>query len=185
MMYPALRGGSANPGFKEGLYGEVDDVIAAAEYAAKLDYVNTNRIYLGGHSTGGTLVLLAAEYTNRFRAVFSFGPAGSVADYGLKELPFDVRNRKEAALRAPRAFLSDIRTQTFVMEGTEGNREDLEDMRRISKNPAIKFILVPKIDHFGILQPASKVIAEKILSDSSSKSRFELNADQILGAFQR
>ena len=28
-------------------------------------------IYLGGHSTGGTLVLLVSECTDRFRAIFS------------------------------------------------------------------------------------------------------------------
>ena len=52
MMYPSLRGGNRNPGFTESFYGEVDDVLAAADYLSKLDYVDTNRIYLGGHSTG-------------------------------------------------------------------------------------------------------------------------------------
>ena len=28
MMYPSLRGGNENPGFKEGFYGEVDDILA-------------------------------------------------------------------------------------------------------------------------------------------------------------
>src|SRR5262249_2655167 len=59
MMYPSFRGGNDNPGFKEGFYGEVDDVLAAADYLAKQDYVDSSRIYLGGHSTGGTLALLA------------------------------------------------------------------------------------------------------------------------------
>ena len=37
MMYPSLRGGNDNPGVIEGFYGEVDDVIAAADYLKKLD----------------------------------------------------------------------------------------------------------------------------------------------------
>ena len=35
MMFPSLRGGNANPGTKEGFLGEVDDVLAAAEFLAK------------------------------------------------------------------------------------------------------------------------------------------------------
>src|SRR5205085_7788189 len=69
MMYPCLRGGNDHPGSMEGFYGEVDDVLAAADYLSKLDYIDPQRIYLGGHSTGGTLALLAAESTSRFRAV--------------------------------------------------------------------------------------------------------------------
>src|SRR5260370_33497281 len=33
-MYPSLRGGNDNPGTKEGFLGEVDDVLAAADYLA-------------------------------------------------------------------------------------------------------------------------------------------------------
>ncbi len=82
MMYPSLRGGNDNPGFKEAFFGEVDDVLAAADYLAKQDFVDPQRIYLGGHSTGGTLVLLAAASSDRFRAVFSFGPTDDVGGYG-------------------------------------------------------------------------------------------------------
>ena len=31
MMFPSLRGGNNNPGSKEGFFGEVDDVLAAAD----------------------------------------------------------------------------------------------------------------------------------------------------------
>ena len=61
-MYPSFRGGNGNPGHYEALFGEVDDIISAYEYAASLPYVDPQRIYLGGHSTGGTRALLAAEY---------------------------------------------------------------------------------------------------------------------------
>ncbi len=54
MMYPSLRGGNNSPGYIETFYGEVDDVLAAAKALAALDYVDAKRIYLGGHSSGGT-----------------------------------------------------------------------------------------------------------------------------------
>jgi dipeptidyl aminopeptidase/acylaminoacyl peptidase len=103
MMFPSLRGGNENPGTKEGFLGEVDDVLAAADFLSKQPHVDPQRIYLGGHSTGGTLVLLTAECSDRFRAVFSFGPADDVAGYGLDSeyLPFDTSNAKELELRSP------------------------------------------------------------------------------------
>lgn len=64
-MYPSFRGGNGNPGNYETLFGEVDDIAAAYDYAASLPYVDPDRIYLGGHSTGGTRALLAAEYTDK------------------------------------------------------------------------------------------------------------------------
>ena len=61
LMFPSLRGGNDNPGRREGFLGEVDDVLAAADYVAAQPYVDPRRIYLGGHSTGGTLAMLVAE----------------------------------------------------------------------------------------------------------------------------
>ena len=61
LMFPSLRGGNDNPGIKEAFLGEVDDILAAAVYLARQESVDSSRIYLGGHSTGGTLVLLVAE----------------------------------------------------------------------------------------------------------------------------
>ena len=77
-MYPSFRGGCGYPGYYETLFGEVDDIVSAYEYAASLPYVDPERIYLGGHSTGGTRALLASEYTDRFRAVFCFGAVDKI-----------------------------------------------------------------------------------------------------------
>jgi dipeptidyl aminopeptidase/acylaminoacyl peptidase len=73
MLFPSLRGGNDNPGRREGFYGEVDDVLAAAEHLISLPYVDPQRIYLGGHSTGGTLAMLVAESSSKFRAAFAVG----------------------------------------------------------------------------------------------------------------
>jgi dipeptidyl aminopeptidase/acylaminoacyl peptidase len=62
MMFPSLRGGNDNPGRHGGFYGEVDDVLAAHDYLSRQPYVDPKRIYPGGHSTGGTLALLTAEF---------------------------------------------------------------------------------------------------------------------------
>lgn len=82
MMFPSQRGGNNNPGRREGFYGEVADILAATDYLASLPYVDPNRIYLGGHSTGGTLAMLIGASSDRYSAVFSLGPVATAAQYG-------------------------------------------------------------------------------------------------------
>lgn len=178
MMYPALRGGNDSHSYKEGFYGEVDDVLAAFDYLSKLDYVDPQRIYLGGHSTGGTLALLLAESTTRFRAIFSFGPVEDVAGYGSKNLPFDLNNRRERQLREPGRFLQSIRTPTFVFEGASGRVSNIESLRAMEKLPHpanVHFQAIPGVDHFGTLRPMTRVIARKILSDQGPETNIEFN----------
>jgi pimeloyl-ACP methyl ester carboxylesterase len=124
MMYPSLRGGNKNPGCLEGFYGEVDDVLAAADFLAKLDYVDPGRIYLGGHSTGGTLALLVAESSGRFRSVFSFGPVGDIRGYGAENLPFNISDRREVKLRSPANWLHAARRWACLKHLIHGRRID-------------------------------------------------------------
>ena len=56
-------------------YDEVDDVLAAAEALADLPEVDSGHLYLAGHSAGGTLALLAAMSSQRFRAAASLSGA--------------------------------------------------------------------------------------------------------------
>src|SRR5262245_60194258 len=139
MMYPSLRGGNDNPGVKEGFVGEVDDGPAARGFLAQQPFGDPERIYLGGHSTGGTLALLAAECSDHFRAVFSFGPVDDVTGYGAKNLPFDVHNEQEVKLRAPGRWLHSIHCPTFVFEGADrpGNADALGSMSQESNNLSV------------------------------------------------
>ena len=183
MMYPSLRGGVDNPGSPEGFFGEVDDVLAAAGYLAQQDFVDPERIYLGGHSTGGTLALLAAASTDRFRAVFSFGPVEDVTGYGAEVLPFDVLNERERELRAPVLWMHSIRCPTLVLEGTGGNIESLRALRQASKNPLVQFFPVQGADHFSILAPGTKLIAEKILSDVDPTAEISISEQELKSLF--
>lgn len=167
MMYPALRGSFGNPGVQEGVYGEVNDVLSALDYLSKLDYVDTNRIYLGGHSTGGTLALLVAASTNRFCSVFSFGPVADPASYGSKAVIYNSKNDKEQKLRAPVNFLSAIKSPTYIIEGVQGNIDSLEKLEQVSRNNKLHFFPIQKADHFSILAPINQLIAEKIANASN------------------
>lgn len=180
-MYPSFRGGNDNPGYNESFYGEVDDVLAAADYLAKQDFVDPNRIYLGGHSTGGTLALLTAESASpgRFRAVFSFGPAADVAGYGASDLNFDLTNDKEFDLRAPQLWLDSIHNPTFVFEGTRGNIKSLMEMQRSSKNPAIHFYPLFMHTHFSTLAPMTRLLAAKILADNGAATNIAFTDQEL------
>lgn len=189
MMYPSLRGGNDNPGNKEGFYGEVDDVLAAVEHAAKLPWVDPQRIYLGGHSTGGTLALLAAEAApkGRLRAVFAFGPVEDPAAYGRKLLPYDPKDAKEQRLRAPVHFLDDISCTTLVMEGEEGNADSLEALRKKNqnRNGKLSFTVAKGADHFTILGPANALLAAKILQDKGEECSIKIIGEEIVTAIEQ
>jgi dipeptidyl aminopeptidase/acylaminoacyl peptidase len=180
MMFPSLRGGIDNPGAKEGFLGEVDDVIAAADYLGKQAFVDPKRIYLGGHSTGGTLVLLTAECSDRFRAVFSFGPVDVVFGYPPEYLPFDTSNPRELELRSPGYWLASIRTPVFVFEGTaQGNLLCLQAMSRGSTNAKVHFLPVRGATHFSILRPITRLIAEKVLHDDGATCSLAFTEDEV------
>jgi dipeptidyl aminopeptidase/acylaminoacyl peptidase len=188
MMFPSLRGGNDNPGHHEGFYGEVDDVLAAFEYLSKQPYVDAKRIYLGGHSTGGTLALLTAEMRNPFRAVFAFGPVADVRSYGKDILPVDVKNgdEREHTLRSPAQWLSSARGEVFVIEGKDqpSNIAAVEYMQRNSQSSAVHFITLTGASHFSVLAPANEVIAKQILNDVPSHAEFDLSQSQLQAQFK-
>lgn len=175
-MYPSLRGGNNNPGYNETCYGEVDDVIAAAKYLASQPDVDSKRIYLGGHSTGGTLALLTAESTRMFRAVFSFGPVDDTAKYGAENVNYNINDEKERRLRAPIHWLGSISSPTYVIEGDGGNIGPFLDMKLISRNPQVHFAEVDGYDHFSELALTTPIIAQKIEADTGPTCNIKVDS---------
>lgn len=166
MMYPSFRGTFGNPGIQEGYYGEVNDILDALEYLRKTPYIDANQIYLGGHSSGGTLALLAATATDKFKAVFSFGPVSSPHLYD-QALHNDSIS-KENYLRAPINFLKYIKCPTFVIEGARSNNAEELDLLE-NKNPFISCHKIERANHFNILSSANKLLALKIVSKEKLK----------------
>lgn len=165
MMFPTLRGGNTNGGGKEYFLGEVDDVLAAAEHLARQSYVDPEQIYLGGHSTGGTLALLTAETSGQFKAVFAFGPVARIDRYPRSFIPVDFGEQggAERMLRSPIHWLHGITSPTYLIEGsTSGNRPDVEEMCARSRNPLLHCIVPPGLDHFSVLARVSRVIAARL-----------------------
>jgi dienelactone hydrolase len=164
MMFPSLRGGNNNPGQREGFYGEVNDILAATDYLASLPYVDPEQIYLGGHSTGGTMVMLVGAYSDRYRAIFSLGPVAAAAQYGGKFVYCDPDNEKEMALRSPIFWLNSVKTPMYVFEGAEnGNWDAIQLMNAKNTNPKIQFFQIPGHDHFSVIAPLTEKLAAQIV----------------------
>lgn len=184
-MYPSLRGGNDNPGAKETLYGEVDDVLAAFDFLVEQPGIDPQRIYLGGHSTGGTLAMLVAESTNQFRAVFAFGPAADVRGYGEPGLSGDDADETEIKLRSPIHWLGGVTRPLFVVEGEErGAIKSLRLMQSVCENDRIHFHPVSGCDHFDVLAKITPLVAAKIVSDDNTdeESTIQFSDEELAAA---
>lgn len=183
MMFPSLRGGNDNPGYREGFLGEADDVLAAADFLARQPGVDPARIYLGGHSTGGTMALIEAEYADRFRAVFSFGPIDIADGYDPVTLgqPGDPADPQERRLRSPIEWLSSVTRPTFVFEGTRSpsNSTSLTALAGRNTSPLVHFHPVEGVTHFSILAPVNRLIARKIVADTGPDCAITFTAREL------
>lgn len=165
LMLPSLRGSNENPGRNECFFGEVEDVIAAAEYLASRPDVDPDRLYLGGHSTGATVALLVAATTDRFAGVFAFGAIDDPWEYGNSSCVPEYVSDEERAIRAPIHFVDEIRTPTWIIEGAvQSNGPAAEALYAARESAPIELILVPELDHFSVLAPGTEVVAESILA---------------------
>lgn len=186
MLAPTVRGTADNPGVQEAFLGEVDDVLAAAAYLRSLPIVDPDRIILAGHSTGGTLALLAAQSTDLFCAVVAFGPVARVTDYGGQTWPFDQSNPEEVRLRSPLYFLDAISTPTLIVEGERANIEDLVMLREATDNPNIQFALLEDEDHFTPLAPVNRWLARRVMQGSAGEPLLDADAvHAVVRSFHR
>lgn len=179
VMRPALRGASGNPGKPELFLGEVDDILAARAHLAQRPDVDPARIYLGGHSTGGTLALLAAASTDQFRAVFALGPASDPRQYG-DALPAGAPEAEYLA-RAPIGWIGTITSPTFVIEGRAGNAAVLAELGPLAA-PVVKFLEIDNADHFSVIAPTLTAIARAILADRGPRAAIALDPAAIRAA---
>lgn len=178
-MYPSFRGGNGNPGNYETLFGEVDDIVSAYEYAASLPYVDSNRIYLGGHSTGGTRALLASEYTDKFRAVFAFGVVDKIEYHNNSQFTFDTNNKEEYKMRSPIYWLDSVKSPTFLIEGSDGNSANLKNIQKTSTNENIHCYVIDGADHFSVLAPLTRVVAQKIIQDTGTEPNISITQEEL------
>ena len=185
-MYPSRRGGNENQLSKECWYGEIDDIMSAYDYLSNVSYVDPDRIYLGGHSTGGSQAILTAEYTDKFRAVFSFGPKGSVKDSDSSYFTFDTKNSQEIQLRSPLLWVSSITTPTYIFEGEAGNsnfvKKYVDEAKKAEKSDLLSGYVIKDADHFSTLAPLTPLVAQKILTDTDEQVNIAFSEIELANA---
>jgi hypothetical protein len=100
---PSYRGENGNPGEHEMLWGELDDALAALAHVRARPDVDSERVFVLGHSAGGMLAALMAfepELDARLTGSIDgiYGP--EIFDY--QQLPFvDTPRERELRLAAP------------------------------------------------------------------------------------
>jgi len=166
VLAPMLRGENGCPGAFTMFYDEVDDVLAAAEYLAARPYVDAKRIYLAGYSAGGTLTMLAAMATDRFRAAASLdgSPDRRAFVQGREdEVPFDIANQEEFQMRSPRDFPTSFRCpiRLYCSEDVGGFTEETRQLAKSARRVGLDVEMVPVPgDHETFREPATKLAIE-------------------------
>ncbi|HEU4752439.1 MAG TPA: prolyl oligopeptidase family serine peptidase, partial [Armatimonadota bacterium] len=191
LMLPSWRGENDNPGLLEMYYGEVDDLLAAVRYARGLPYVDPNRVYVAGHSAGGTLALLAAECPSGARAVFSFGGAPAVGWLAAEDrnTPFDLDSWNEVRARGAVHHVPAIQCPTFYFEGSASGRycRDAKIMEEVAHRVGRPFnaFVIPAGTHSNILRPLTRLVAEKIKADTGPACGIRIEQGELQRAFFR
>jgi dipeptidyl aminopeptidase/acylaminoacyl peptidase len=163
VMAPILRGENGQPGVFSAFYDEVTDVLAAADTLARQPGVDPAHLYVAGHSVGGTLTMLAALSSTRFRAAASFSGAPDQRDWMAPRLeiaPYDPWDDEEFRIRSPLAFARSFKCPVRLYWGdrepffTEATRE----IARRAKTAGLDFDAVQvEGDHSSMFGPASEL----------------------------
>ena len=177
VMAPSFRGELDNPGRAENWYGETEDLLAALGHLREVPWVDPERVYLVGHSTGATHVLLAATATDSFRAAFAFGGRADLRDVGeagYEGQLFDQSNVTEVRIRSPIHWAKHIKRPVYHFEGDQDYVMDVVNMGVYARRAGapMQAHVVPGGDHFTILAPMKRLVVRQMLADTGEQPAF-------------
>lgn len=136
-MIPAVRAENGLPGSFSGFYDETEDVLAAADRLLAQPCVDPARFYIAGHSVGGTLTLLAAMASSKFRAAaaFSGNPDARAFFHRYPEdVRFDASAPREFDMRSAACFAESFKCPVLMLHGTK--ERGAEDAVRLTAKRA-------------------------------------------------
>jgi dipeptidyl aminopeptidase/acylaminoacyl peptidase len=159
VLLPSFRGENGQQGNYSGFYDETSDALAAASYLENLPGVDRDRLFLAGHSNGGTLSLLASM-TRKFRASVPISAGVNSWRYFNRysdEICFDDRNEEEFIMRSSVCFGPSLKCPTLLLRGSEERPFDadhklLMERARLAGMP-IDNMLLPG-NHNGVVPGA-------------------------------
>lgn len=122
VMMPTVRGENGQAGSFSGFYNEVNDVLAAADHLAGLPGVDGSRLFVAGHSIGGTLTMLSAMASNRFRAAVPISGNPNAFRFFRRypeDIRFDDSDVREFEVRTALCYAQSLKCPTYLMHGTK------------------------------------------------------------------
>ena len=139
-MMPALRGENGLPGSFSGFYDETADVLAAAQVLRTQPGVDPARMFLAGHSVGGTLTLLAAMSTPLFRAAASFSGNPDARAF-FRRFPEDIRfntaDPLEFDMRSAACFAQSFKCPVLLLHGSGEHGSDAAIRLTVERSQAV------------------------------------------------
>jgi dipeptidyl aminopeptidase/acylaminoacyl peptidase len=127
VMMPALRAENGLPGAFSGFYDETADVLAAAEHLRALPGIDAERLFLAGHSIGGTLTMLAAMSTPVFRAAASFSGNPDARAFFRRfpeDVRFDTADPLEFDMRSAACFAGSFKCPVLMLHASKEHSSD-------------------------------------------------------------
>lgn len=159
VMLPSFRGENGQAGYYSGFYDETSDALAAANYLENLPGVDRNRLFLAGHSNGGTLALLSAM-TRPFKAAVPISAGVSAWRYfGRydKEIRFDISDPREFIMRSSVCFGSSLKCPTLLLRGSDERPYDASHQLLIDRARSVGVAIEAKLmpgNHNGVVPGA-------------------------------
>jgi dienelactone hydrolase len=153
VMVPMRRGENGLPGSFSLFYDEVEDTLAAADYLAKRPDIDAEKIYLAGDEVGGSLALLAAMSSKRFRAAASISAPSDPVAHARRSFPaaacFDLQNVREFRMRSPVAYATSFKcpVRLYAANGSMMDQSDQEAQevakRAKTKGLDVEVVILP------------------------------------------
>lgn len=160
LFMPMLRGENGNPGHYESFFGEVDDAIAAGKFVASLPGVDSENVFIVGHSVGGVLTCLVSMLPSPYKAATSLDgyvdmntwAAGSPDEH----VPYDRKLPNEVRVRNPMEFANNIRCPLRLYVSAGGRDVNSQLAAKAQKAGKDCKLVVVKGDHQAMVSPAVK-----------------------------
>ncbi|WP_182084085.1 alpha/beta fold hydrolase [Aureimonas sp. ME7] len=153
-LMPTMRGENGQPGDFSAFYDETDDVLAAAQALRARPGVDPARVFVCGHSVGGTLTLLAA-LAGDFAGAAALSPSPDTRLFFQRfaaDAPFDLSDPREVEMRSAVCFASGFRCPVLMSHGDRETRSaraiDLAVARARAAGGRAEHRTVPG-DHMG------------------------------------
>lgn len=159
---PVLRGENGQPGAFSFYYDEVDDLVSLLDDLARAEGIDPERIFVAGHSAGGTLALLTSQASPHVRAAAAFSGSPDQATFipaYAQIAPFDIEDAAELRMRSPDRFVSSFRAPTRAYFGSRepffapATRAMAERARAAGRD--VEAVEVPG-DHFSAVPEAMR-----------------------------